>query len=423
MHLSSDKSWQIGATSALLAGLVVALGGLVVAFTVTLNLADRQYQLEMLSERQATAVGVFAELTEAHVARPSLDKALASYRALIREETALLPGQPRLLDHQAREVAQAERLDKLSRSSVDAPDLRALTAQIARQEAEEVAASRRELERLRTRTLVLAIALAVTALLCALSAAWLLVRRNRSLAAMVQARTARLEEVDRSRRLFFAKASHELRTPVTAMRGEAEVALLTEDASGQDLRQSLSHILANATFLGHRIDELLGLASADDGKLQLESTALELGPIISEAVAEADAFARSVEVATVWSKPDRSIRLRGDARWLRQALLTVIDNGLKFSPMGGELAIGLAVRGELAVITVSDDGPGVVPDDLPRIFDAYYQSEPDRRRGGNGLGLALARWVIEQHGGTISAANRTAGGCCITIALPLEAAA
>lgn len=423
MNSLSVKHWQLWASSALLAGLVVALGSLIVAFTISLRLADRQYRLEMLSERQAMAVGVLAELTQAHVRRQSLDDALANYRALIKEETALLPKQLLLVQQQSREVAQAEQLDKLSHLAADAPALRALTAQIARQEADEVAASRRELERLRTRTLTLAVALAATAFLCALSAAWLLARRNRSLESMVQARTVQLEEVDRSRRLFFAKASHELRTPVTAMQGEAEVALLATKASAQDLRQSMSHIRANAAYLGHRIDELLGLASADDGRLQLERKALELGQIVSEAVAEAEAFAHSVEVVIVRSGPDGSIRLLGDARWLRQALLTVIDNGLKFSAMGGELVIGLAIGGEEAVITVSDYGPGIVPDDLPRIFDAYYQSEPGRQRGGNGLGLALARWVIEQHGGTISAANRREGGCCITITLPLGAAA
>lgn len=418
MHALQDKPRHIWVTATLLAGLVVALGGLMVAFAVTLSLADRQYRLEMLSERQAMAVGLFAELARAQVKRQSLDKALASYRTLIQNETALLPKQPKLLENQSREFDQVDRLDKLSHTAADARALRALSAQIARQEANEVAASQRELERLRTRTFALAIALTAMAFLCALSAAWLLALRNRSLQAMVQARTSQLEEVDRSRRLFFAKASHELRTPVTAMRGEAEVALLTLHASAQDLRQSLSHVLASATFLGHRIDELLGLASADDGKLQLERKSLDLGQIVGEAVAEAEAFARSVEVVIARSGLDEGVRLRADARWLRQALLTIIDNGLKFSPMNGKLAIELAIKGKEAVITVADDGPGVMPDDLPRIFDAYYQSEPGRQRGGNGLGLALARWVIEQHGGMISAANRREGGCCITIALP-----
>jgi len=423
MRLSEGKSWSPWLTSAFLAGLVLALGGLIVAFVISFNLADRQYQLATLSERQAGAVNQIAELADAQANGGALDRMLAHYRALIAEETALLSDEPRLAAHQREEAQDAERLEKLASNPANAAAFRELAAQIARQEAGEVASARREVERLHGRTVALAASLAVAALLCALSAAWLLMRRNRSLEALVSARTARLEEVDRSRRLFFAKASHELRTPVTAMQGEAEVALLNPKASAEGLRQSLSHIRASAAFLSHRIDELLGLASADDGKLQLERKTLELGQVAREAMAEAEAFARSVEVVIARSGPDGPIHLIGDARWLRQALLTVIENGLKFSPMGGELAIGIAIRGGEAVILVSDNGPGVMPDDLPRIFDAYYQSEPGRQRGGNGLGLALARWVIEQHGGTISAANRREGGCCITIALPLEAAA
>ena len=297
---------------------------------------------------------------------------------------------------------------------------RELSERIARQEVGEVNAVHDELERLHTKTVALAIALAASALLCALGVAWLLLRRNRSLEAMVQARTAQLEEVDRSRRLFFAKASHELRTPVTAMRGEAEVALLGHAPQVEALRQSLSHIHASATFLGHRIDELLGLASADDGKLQLLRQKVELGALVKAAIEEATSFARSVEVNIELNEAGVPLFLEGDARWLRQALLTIIDNGLKFSPMGDVLTIALAASGDAARIIVTDNGPGVMPDDLPRIFDAYYQSEHGRQRGGNGLGLALARWVVEQHGGAIHASTRKEGGCCIMVTLPIR---
>lgn len=416
---SSRQTWL---AYAFLAGLVLALTSLVIAFVVSFNLADQQYRLSALSERQAGAVNQIADLGDAKIPDEALERMLARYRALIDEETALLPANSAFSDHQRHEATEAIRLEDLARVTAQLPAFRALTAQIARQEAGEVAASRRELERLHGRTVALAIALAAAALLCALTAAWLLVRRNRSLEAMVLARTARLEEVDRSRRLFFAKASHELRTPVTAMRGEAEVALLDPEAPAQGLRQSLSHIHASAAFLTHRLDELLGLTSADDGKLQLEHNPLELGQVVCEAVAESEPFARSVEVSITRTAHDSRSVLQGDARWLRQALLTVIDNGLKFSPMGGTLTVDVGHRGQMATITVADDGPGVMPDDLPRIFDAYYQSAPGRQRGGNGLGLALARWVVEQHGGTISATNRFEGGCAVTIALPLEAA-
>jgi signal transduction histidine kinase len=423
MRMSDVKSWSPWLISAFLAGLVLALGGLVVAFVVSFGLADRQYRLATMSERQAGTVSQIAELANSKYGDVALDRMLARYRALIAEESALAPDDPVFAAHQHRETEEAERLTRLARTPADADAFRVLTAQIAQQEVGEVAASRQKLERLHGRTVALAVALAVAALLCALSAAWLLARRNRSLEALVQARTVQLEEVDRSRRLFFAKASHELRTPVTAMRGEAEVALLDPEASSQVLRQSLSHIRANAAFLGHRIDELLGLASADDGQLQLERSPLELGWVVADAVAEARSFARSVEVTIVQTGLDEPIHVHGDARWLRQALLAAIDNGLKFSPMGGELVIDITVRDREAVLTVSDNGPGAMPGDLPRIFDAYYQSESVRQRGGNGLGLALARWVVEQHGGTIHAANRPQGGCQITIALPVETGA
>jgi signal transduction histidine kinase len=422
MPLHDRRSPSMRQASVLLAGFALALGGLVVAFVMSFNLADRQNRFATLSERQAGAVAQLAELEAAGVEQLVISKALRRYRTLIEEETALLPQTPTVAEHQAHEEAEATRLEFLAKGSTGGSQFRDLAMQIAQQEAGEVANARRELDRLHTRTVVLALALALAALLCVLSAAWLLVRRNRSLEAKVGARTEKLEEIDRSRRLFFAKASHELRTPVTAMRGEAEVALLGGEIPAEQLRRSLAHIHANATFLGHRIDELLGLASADDGKLSLSRHPLDLSEVINAAVLEAEPFARSVEVSVEPNMPSQSLPILGDARWLQQALLTVIDNGLKFSPMGGLLRISAEVDGAMARIMIADDGPGVMPDDLPRIFDAYYQSEPSRQRGGNGLGLALARWVTEQHGGTISATNRPKGGCGIVFSLPLERA-
>lgn len=416
---NSSQPWL---TTALLGALVLALGGLLVAFMVSFNLADRQYRLAMLSERQAIAVSQIAELAGLQSGAGALNAALGQYRTLIAEETTLLPADPSASLNQRQEVEDAVRLASLARNSRNATTFRTLAEQIAQREAREVATARQELDRLHGRTIALAVALAVAVLLCAFSVAWLLVRRNRLLEAMVQARTARLEEIDQSRRLFFAKVSHELRTPVTAMRGEAEVALLDPQSQTQALREAMSHILANAAYLAHRIDELLGLASADDGKLQLGRCLLDVGKVIEDAMGEADAFARSVETKVVRTGQDDRIWLTGDARWLRQALLAVIENGLKYSPIGGELAIDLSLRGQVAKIAIMDKGPGVMPEDLPRIFEAYYQSEPGRQRGGNGLGLALARWVVEQHGGTICAVNRQEGGCTITIALPLEVA-
>ncbi len=405
---------------ALVAGLVVALGCLVVAFAVSFNLAARQYQRLAMSERQATAVIRIAELAEMNAGSEIVTRMLAHYRSLVIHEIALLPNSGKYAEHQREEYIELARLENLARASNDASAFRTVSAQIASQEAREVATARVTLRRIHILTIALAVALTITALFCVISVVHLLIQRNNSLEIIVQDRTAQLKEIDRSRRLFFAKVSHELRTPVTALRGEAETALLNPSPPVQKLRQSLSYIRGSAAFLGHRIDELLGLASADDGKLQLTYNSLKFDDVISDAIREAMPFAQAVDVEIVRTGRDGHARVRGDARWLRQALLGLIDNGLKFSPMNGVLTVDFVVRAHKAEIAVMDNGPGLIVADLPHIFEAYYQAEMGRQRGGSGLGLALARWITEQHGGTIRAANRPQGGSSITIALPLE---
>ena len=400
----------------LLGALVFALAGLVVAFAVSFRLTDHQFELASLAERQSTAVARIAAANNG-MERHS---AVANYKGLIATETELLAGNSAVQHHQNDERADADRLATLANDPGSARAFRELANRISLREDGEVRNARSELDHLHARTVGLATLLTVVALLSAVSGGWLILRRTRSLEGMVRARTAQIEEADRSRRLFFAKASHELRTPVTAMRGEAEVALANGRADLGALQESLRHLLANATFLGHRIDELLGLASADDGKLHIVRESIDLGSTIEAAADDATPFAGSVEVHIVLDRVDAPLPALGDARWLRQAVLAVIDNGLKFSPMGGVLAIAVSREGNHARIAVTDSGPGVMSDELPRIFDAYYQAEAGRSRGGSGLGLALSRWVAEQHGGTVAAENRPEGGCRIIFTLPLE---
>ncbi|WP_298199114.1 ATP-binding protein [Novosphingobium sp.] len=405
----------------LFGGLVAALAALLIAFTLTSRLADRQFDLARLSERQAAAVTRITTLIDAGAPPPALVTALDEAAALIRAEQRLTSADEQ---EAARVTAELTRLDQLRRLALQEREaVRRLATGIEQREAREVDQARARLAGLHSRATVLATLLAAVVLACAGAGAWLLAKRNRQLRDEVMARTRQVEAVDASRRLFFAKTSHELRTPVQAIRAQAEIALAAPGLPLAELRETLGHVLAGTVSLGHRIDELLGLASADNGQLQLRREAADLGQVIATARDECAALARSVECTLAFEAPDQPVPVRADARWLRQALIAVIENGLKFSPMGDQLRISLSLADDRATIIVTDHGPGVVESDLPRIFDAFYQAEAGRSRGGNGLGLALARWVVEQHGGAIRAANLVAGGCAVMIVLPVEAAA
>ena len=298
--------------------------------------------------------------------------------------------------------------------------------ELADAEALEASAATERAERSKLAVNVYAVLLGIAVTLCVFGGGLLFLRRSRHLERLLSERAAELDEVDASRRLFFAKASHELRTPVTAIKGEAEVALA--DAEDLDaVRQALRHICAHVNFLNHRIEEMIGIARTSDGKLHLDASRLDMRDVTEGAVEDARAFAASVDVVLELTLPSDPVEVIGDATWLKRALLAVIENALKFSPMGGSVNVTLAKRDGLAEVTVADRGPGVMPEELPLVFDAYYQTDVGKARGGSGLGLAMTRWVAEQHGGRAFARNigswRRPDGCAVTVAVKLGQAA
>jgi len=409
-------------SAATLIALIVSLAGLLAAFLLSLNAASRHFERAAAAQAQLAAVSRIEALAAVGYPKAQLATALNDYKASIARETDLL-GSPTARTAQRMEAVDADRLAALALVPGNRLGLAALVSRIASRERNEANNVADAMARLRVRTTILAMMLSAAALGAALSGVRALQRANRSLARDVAAKTADLRAVDQSRRLFFAKASHELRTPITVMRGEAEVSLADAAAGVPELRESLSHIVANADFLGRRVEELLSLSKADDGLPTLMPTPVDLVGLVADTAQVARRYARSADVAIDVALPERAVPIIADARWLGQALLAVIDNGVKFSPQGGTLRLMLDVEMDKAVIRVSDNGAGVMETALPRIFDAYYQTEAGRMRGGTGLGLALARWVAEQHDGAIGAENDPQGGCRITIVLPMARAA
>lgn len=238
----------------------------------------------------------------------------------------------------------------------------------------------------------------------------------------LEAKSEQLAEIDRTRRLFFAKIGHELRTPVTVLCGEAEVALRNKAADTPTLREALNHIVANGDVLQRRLEDLLTLARAEDGRLGMRRQIFDVVACVKRATDQAVAFAASsgVRLAFVGCAAD-SVMIEGDESWIRQAVLSIIDNAIKFSPAEGEVTVSLAGDAPLFAIEIADEGPGVPQEIMDRLFEPYFQGAASTEgRAGSGLGLAVARWVVEQHGGTIAASNRAERGFTISMALPSD---
>jgi signal transduction histidine kinase len=250
---------------------------------------------------------------------------------------------------------------------------------------------------------------------------------NRGLEVQVSERTREIEaarqklaEIDRTRRLFYSQIGHELRTPATVIRGEAEIALRDANASGDRLREALEHVAANGSFLQRRLEDMLALARAEDGRIALLKEPVDLVDVVRRTTLLAEPYVRSSGARMVTDIADRKgAIILGDASWLQQGLLALVDNAAKFSGGEGAIELSYAIEGATAYIAVTDGGPGVASADLPHLFESYYQTADGRARGGSGLGLSVARWVVEQHGGIIAASSAPERGLTVTIELPV----
>ncbi len=243
------------------------------------------------------------------------------------------------------------------------------------------------------------------------------------LAGAFNATLARLERSFEQLRRFTSDASHELRTPLTAIRSVGEVGLRKE-AGPDHYRDVIASMLEEAGRLTWLVESLLAIARADAGHIELAksmiaplSFAREAGALL-EVVAEEKGQRLSVE-------GDPALQVEGDRAILRQVLINLLDNAIKYSPAGARILVCVGGAAEDAVsIEVTDDGPGIPPEHRERVFDRFYRVDEGRSRdaGGAGLGLALAKWGVEAHGGRLELDCPGAGGCVFRIVLPAAAA-
>jgi signal transduction histidine kinase len=226
----------------------------------------------------------------------------------------------------------------------------------------------------------------------------------------------RLQVNDEQRRALLADVSHELRTPLTIIQGNLEGVL---DGMYQADDQKMRSILEETRVLSRLVDDLKTLSLAESGTLKLTREPIELTALVREILNGYQSQANNAAVMIDLSSTDSNITSDVDPERIRQVLSNLISNALRYTPRNGLVRIGLIknpmILDQCIQISVSDNGPGIASEDLPHIFERYYKSNDSH---GMGLGLSIAKYIIEAHGGEIKASSEVGKGTTISFSLP-----
>jgi heavy metal sensor kinase len=220
---------------------------------------------------------------------------------------------------------------------------------------------------------------------------------------------------------FTADASHELRTPISLIRTEAEI-VLRKSRGNQEYREALRHILLEAERTTSLMEELLSLARADSGRENLHLVLLDLKALIEETAGDWQQLLESRNLQFTHASGNQQLPVLADRMALRRLLAILLDNSLKYTPPPGTIALRVEVRGDRAVIAVHDTGIGIAYQDQTKIFERFYRVDKARSRvsGGAGIGLAIADWIVKQHRGLIAVQSAVGKGSTFTVELPLQ---
>lgn len=245
----------------------------------------------------------------------------------------------------------------------------------------------------------------------------------------LRAANAELARTDENRRRFFADISHELRTPLTVILMEAQLGLKVPAGADPSHVASFETIQNRALRLNRRIDDLLRIARSETGQLALSAARFDLGEVMREAAEDTSAEVRSAGM-TLTCAPPAPLFVIGDPNWVRQVVTGLVQNAVRHARAGGRIDLHTGQADGMGLIHVTDNGPGIAAEDQATVFERFGQGRSGAKAEGFGIGLALAKWVVEQQGGTIAVnsplpradALGVAPGTKVTVGLPLDAA-
>lgn len=242
------------------------------------------------------------------------------------------------------------------------------------------------------------------------------------LAAAFNRMSQELEHLEASRRDLVANVSHELKTPITAIRAHLENLL---DGVEQPDPQTLQVMLTQSERLGRLVEQLLDLSKLESGEVALHREEMPLEPVVSQVMSEIDVARSDRGVHLAQDLPADLPLVDADRERVHQVLFNLVDNAVRFTPSGGEVRVEARRNNGSVRVSVADTGMGIPPEHLPRLFERFYRVDSARARedGGTGIGLAIARSVVEAHGGHLDAASELGKGSVFTFDLPVATAA
>jgi signal transduction histidine kinase len=237
---------------------------------------------------------------------------------------------------------------------------------------------------------------------------------------VLNAMTARLNESFNRIRDFTLHASHELKTPLAVLRGQMETALRDEPLSDAQ-RELCASQLEELRRLTRIVDSLTLLAKADAGMVQLSFAPVRFDELVRDIFSDTEILGEAAGIRVELTTCD-PVGLNGDAHRLRQLLLNLADNAVKYNEPNGSISLELRHNGQAAEFTIANSGPGISRDALPRVFDRFFRSDPAHGSDveGCGLGLSIARWIVSAHNGTIHIESQPDKLTTVTVRLPVQ---
>ncbi len=241
------------------------------------------------------------------------------------------------------------------------------------------------------------------------------------LSTTLNAMLIRLERNFLSLRRFTADASHELKTPLTVLRSGVERAI-THPSATPEVMEVLEETLVEVNRMTEIVDSLLTLARVDEGRAPLHLERTDFRELLGEIAETANILGEQAAVDVAVSSPESPIMIPIDRGRVRQLLLNLLTNAIKYTPRGGRVDITCTQEPEAIVVEVADTGIGIAAADLAHVFDRFWRADAARsrtgERPGTGLGLAICRWIAEAHGGSINVQSRRGDGTTFRVTLP-----